>query len=517
MKNNILVVILVTLLMSSCYKDMGNYDYDETEVISVEGIRQNYKGITMIDSLIITPKVTSTTPDAEFEYFWLMYQEDLTGTVAKVDTLSHTKDIRFLIDQNSPNWRLIFSVRNKNTGLSKLISCTLSVETAYTRGWYVLKDDGANSDLDMFRVKDTITPTSMTPNIYSKINGKNLEGKAKMINYFTSYKTFVDVGEDGKAKNTNVLVAMSEKDIAFNYINTLEEVRSFDDFAYEAPAVKDMGYIGFSHYRQMYYTINDGKVHKIAISYPNSGVFTAPIAKDDKYSDYNLSDFALTSRKFRLFYDETSSSFITHAGGTSATMTPVKAMANSEMATSNTNKEMIYMGVMDNTSRNTPAVAFMRDKNDNTKSLARISPLTNNFEISINNLKDIDKEQKLYDATLISTSQDEAVLYFAVNNELWSRNLSSGLEKLQFSAADGEEITMIRHRKYGAPKEPRYKYNYVIVGTTSASNDYKIYFFQKRAGNLESAPDFIKEGTGRIKDIMFISPNIKEDEYMQGY
>lgn len=517
MKNNILAVIFLTLLMSSCYKDIGSYDYDETEVISIDGVQGSYTGIAMVDSLNIVPEVASTDPDAEFDYFWAMYLDGGTGVTVELDTLSHTKDLHLLISQSEPSWKLIFSATNKNTGLSKLVSCDLHIETAYTRGWYVLKDNGTNSDIDMYLTPDTIVPASVSPNVYSTINGQPLNGKAKMLNYFISYKTFIDIDASGRAKNTKVLIALTENDIAFNHINTMEKVRGFDDFAYEAPAVKNMGYIGFSYYGQMYYAINDGKLHKIAVMYPNSGVFSSPVARDEHYTDYHLSDFALTSTKFRLFYDETSGSFVTHGGGIATTMSNIKTATASEMPAVNTNKELLYMGLMDNTQRNTPAVAIMRDKSDNSMSLFRIKPLSFRLEMTISNLSTIDNTQKLHKASLITTSQDEAVLYFAVGNELWSRNLSSGLEQLQFAAPDGEEITMIRHRKYSGSKEPNYAYNYVIVGTSSTSGNYKVHFFQKRAGNLESAPDFTQEGSGTVKDILFISPNISESTYMQGY
>ncbi|MFV0484489.1 MAG: PKD-like family lipoprotein [Bacteroidales bacterium] len=504
-------IILAALLLASCYEDIGNYDYNELEEISIEGLNSSYSGVAMVDTLSIKPIVSSNLPNAEFEYFWYMYRTSQEGELEE-DTIAYTKDLNYFISQSYPSWRLVFGAKNINTGMTKLVSSSLNIGTEFTTAWYILKDDGAYSDLDMLKVTDTIVPTSIVENVYSLINGEKLEGKAKLLNYFSSYRTAANPGEMAFVRN-KALVTMSENDLSFVNINNLEELRGFEDaFIGGEPAVRKLGFAG---YRNASYTlINDGELYYINNTFmPGTigSMYGSPLGRNANFDEYSLSDYTLTGSNYNVYFDNISSSFVYYGGATSV----LSDITIIPQGGSLLNKELIYMGMIKD-SRGIDAVGLMRDKSDaGLINLFRLKSVSDNLAI-ISNQGTITSGMKLFDATKITTSQESAIIYFAVGNELYSRNLVTGVETLQYSAPAGEEITMVRSRRYDNSTEPQFKYDYIIVGTSNGAN-YKVHFFSKTSASLNADPEFTFEGEGQAKDAIFISPRVSEATYMQGY
>ncbi|MFV0345875.1 MAG: PKD-like family lipoprotein [Bacteroidales bacterium] len=508
MKKNILAVIFLTLLLSSCYKDIGNYDYDDEELITIDGLKEKYSGVAMVDTIDISPTVSSTDPNAEFEYLWYMFELEKTGKV-NCDTIAYTKDLNYLISKSHQEWQLVFEATNTNTGLKKMVTSNLKINTEFTQGWYVLKDDGTNSDLDMFTVRDTIVPVSVAPNVYSRINGKGFDGKAKTISFFSTFGW----ASFGVVTEQRLLAIASEKDVSLASIKTMEEYKGTENmFLGNTPSVMDMGFIGLSGY--MYnYIINDGKLHYIYGFMPGDGSFSLPLARNLAYDEYHLSDYVLLGVNYNFFFDDISSKFVTH--NDIATELAEIGLTSTE-ANVISNKKMLYMGLLQDNPDIYP-VAVVEDKTDsNIKYIFRVKN-NNDGTLEALDVEAIHSSSKLFNATKMTVSHDNLILYFVVGNELWSRNLLSGLEQHQYTAPAGEDITMIRHRKYtNSDNDPQFSYNYIIVATSDGSN-YTVNFFSKRAGNLKETPDFSMSGTGSVKDIIFVSQQLEEGHYEQGY
>lgn len=502
------LVALISIAFTSCYKDIGNYDYAELEKIQIEGIEEQYAAMALSDTLRISPQVKSTThPDAEFECFWGIYTK---ANELEMDTIAHEKDLVYRMEKSAGTWVLVFAATHLQTGITTYQTADLVVNTEFTQGWYVLKDDGENADLDQYLTPDTIVPTKVLTDAYSSTNGKKIAGKAKLLNYLTSYYSFAE--NPDMAKATKTLMVLTDQDITFNHINNLETIRDFETFAYETPENRGPGFMGFSSTSNVYFAINAGKLRSSARR-GTVGLFG--VEYDNTGTDYQLSDYAINSSSMNLFYDELSSSFM-GCNYRSEIMLPAKKSADSDMPVLNTNQELLYMGLMQD-NKDTPIIAYMKDKTDDSKrTLAEITGTYSSLSIKST---PITADQKLYDAKLITTSQDENVIYFVYNNsEVWSRNLSSGVEQLQFKAEGDEEVTMIRQRKYSSTlDEPAFHFNYVMVGVSNAANEYKLHFFTKTAGNFKPKADFTRTGTGRPKDIIYVTPKIGDRTYLQGY
>lgn len=511
MRKNIFSVIVLALLVSSCYEDIGNYDYSDTEKITIEGIETSYDRISAVESIQINPTVTSTDPNANFDYFWAIYETSVQGYAPKLDTIAHTKALDYAVIQEAKKWVLVFGAVNKNTGLTETVTADLNVSTAFTTGWFVLKDDGSDSDIDQLLTPDTIVPTITGTDVFSSINGYKLPGKARLLSFISSYKSFV--ANPSVATNTRTLVAVSEQDISFTYLNTMKEIRGFDEFSYEIPEKRDVNFFGYSPGQASYYTINDGQLYNIYNMSANAGTFGLPATKNTSTDTYHLSDYAAVGMYVNLYFDEQSSSFITHLMG-SSTLTQVGDAAVTDMSAKDTNKDLMYLGVTAPYGK-MPHIAVLRDKTNTNQVI--VATITGSYsKLSFAN-DTVEATSKLINATRITTNQDEQLIYFVNGNQVWSRNLANGYEQKQFEAPAGEEITLLRHRKYTTASDAKYIHNYVIIGTADSSGNYKLRFFRKSAGNLNPESDFTVTGEGRAKDILFISPKVSEYTYGYGY
>ncbi len=508
-KYNLILLITLALIAHSCFEDHTNYDYLDHEVISVKGIDASYNKVSMVDSLNITPTVSSSDLKAEFDYFWGIYETSVQGSAPKVDTISKELSLKYLIRQPAKTWVLVFGAKNKNTGYTKLITSTINVGTQFTRGWYVLKNEGNQSDLDLFLTPTSIEPASTVPNVYSFVNNRKLDGKGLGMNFESTYKSFVT----GVNANTRAFFIFTDNDASIVNTNTMKEIKNFGQCFYTAPAVKSPGFIMVGSMAD--YFINNGQLHSIYTMSSNNGIFGSIQMRDAVNSPYYLSKYYITtSVNDPIFFDETSSSFIS-AGGAGTMLTAVTDAAGTAMSANKNNKNLLFMGISNTGSTTLAGVAVLADKtNPQLKILSTITPKVSAFKMVNDTLL---STSKLYNATKYAANiGDETLLYFVVGNEVWSRNLTNKFEQLQYKVPAGETITFIKHRKYTTTTEPAYAYNFIMVGSTDGTN-YSIRMFNKSAGNLAGTPSVVLTGKGQATDVFYLSPSVNYTTYPNTY
>lgn len=493
---HILALLLFTTVASSCKKNTDKLHFAEEEVITISGVASSYSKITFKgDFVTITPTVTSNK-DADFDYFWGIYETSVAnGTTALLDTITRTKDLNYDVKLTAKDWVLVFRATNKKTGYSKYVNATLSVGTEFTNGWYVLKDDGGQTDLDFFPTVQSIVPAGTRENVFSVVNGRKLPGKATIFNFYEDYKVVTPAG----AANARTLFLVSDQDVSAVEISTLKEIRNFSTLFVEEPAIKKPAVVTCQIFTALY-MVNDGQLHSILNVTANTGRFGGRKLKDNQNTPYNLSKYHLIYT-IPYFFDETSSSFVSAAGGSNY-LTPVADDPATDLRSNNNNKKMIYMGLK--TQSPFVGYALFQDKtNPATKTLSSITPSLTQFKIVSENLVATDK---IYNgANFALLLQDESMIYFSVGNQIWSRNLSNKFEQLQYTLPAGEEVTAIRHRKYTGAAA--FSYNYVMVSSKIGGN-YKVRMFTKSSGNLSATPAFTLEGKGAAADAIYIEPNI---------
>ncbi len=476
--------------------DENVYVYDEGEVITVTGIESVYNKVAYVDRLVLDPQISSSKPGATFEYFWAVYETNVQGYAPTLDTIATTKALDYLVDLTPKGWVLVFGAKNTQTGYQQVVTATLSVSTLFTRGWYVLKDDGSNTDVDLFSTPTSIIPAERFDNVFSQINGRKLQGTARFMALFTNYRTFVT----GMNANTRVLAFASSQDASVSELATLGVTNDFDGMFYEAPAIRaPMAFA--SDVVQAIYVMNDGKIHLIYTMSANVGKFGAPMMINPQNSPYRISKFFLQAlQNGPTLFDEISSSFV-KAPVSGNNFIRFTDAATTQVSANNNNLTCLYMG-QKVPNPNSGFGVFQDKSNPASRMILQITPTNTAFNV----VKDeLSPEEKAYNANMYTLlNGDENMMYMVVGNEIWSRNLSNRFEQLQYTVPAGEQITYIRHRKH---TESGYAHNYVMIGTHSGGN-YKVRMFEKTAGNLHANPVFTLEGQGRVGDVLYVSPSV---------
>ncbi len=505
-----ITLLFITFLFSSCLKDRGNYTYTDHEEITIKGIEKEYTKISTQEKLTINPEVTSSKPNAEFEYSWGIYETNTKENDPTLDIIATSKNLDYLVIQPAQKWALIFKATNKKTGYSKYITSYVNVVTEFTRGWYVTKGINEETDLDLFLTPDNIIPTTKIENVYSLVNGKRLKGNPIMTTFFSDYKS--NTLNSARFTNTRALFLTAENDAGVININTLREIRSFNSLFYSPPQHKKPLFC-MNAYGGIFFN-NNGGLHSILSMSDNTGQFGVKQMGDDKNKPYRLSKYFIGKPTYNFLFDEISKSFVSAMPLGDMLIKSVD-VDNTEMPANNTNKNMLYFGCNGNFPPKVIGIAIMQDIADpSLKLLSFIAPSTNyGANLYINN-DTLAVTDKLYNGEYFTVLEgDENLMYFTTGREVWTRNLSNSFEQLQYTVPEGETITYIRHRKYS---EDEYAYNYIIIGT-KIGNNYKVRMFQKISGNLNPQPDIVLEGTGTVGDVIYISPSVGTNTYLNSF
>jgi len=498
-------LILMILGLASCFEDEGNYKYADGEIITISKVEKEYARSFMEERLNITPEVVSTDPDARFKYLWTISEKSQLG-----DTLTCSAVLDTLVNWN-PNktYTLVLAVTNTHTGYTVYQEADLIVSTPYSRGWYVLKDDGQYTDVDLY------TTDRKLGNIVQEVNGCNLKGTARKMSFISNQQIFDE--EKNAYTGCKTLYLMTDQDIFGIDVSMAKVNMTFGNLFYESPE-KCNPQMMFESMMNNYF-IHDGKAHSIYNFSDNSGKFGMPVNLNGAY-EYELSKHAYCGYYLwdLLVFDNKGSSFYKVTYYINSLVGVVDGR-NTEMSCSDNNKTLLYLGNKD-IDGGTTAYAVMQDKTDPSIRLISRLDLSESSSVSISN-DTILAGQHAYNAEMFTMSQTEEVLYFVSGGKLWSRNVAGkrGGETEQFTIPAGEEATFLKYMKY---KEEGIDFNYVVLGTRLNGN-YKIRFFAKKSGgNIDPLPELVlprhgEDATGNAKDVLYISPKVGGYSYMHTF
>lgn len=512
MKNLFITLVSVAgvFCLPSCHKDKNTYDYAEGEQIRVEGIEESYNVISERDTLRVNATAYSNLPDADFEYLWGVYDEVRGGPI--MDTISRDKELVYPVKLIAKSWVLVHIAKNKTTGVSKLSRASVAVNTNFTTGWYVLKDDEKDSDLDFFFASRFQNIEHKSTDIYSQVNGEKIEGRGGKFSFIHHYKSTVE--DEITPANTRTLFVSTEGDVQPIYINTLQKIRAKEDLFLGEPEHSFRGDVVF-YSSPTQYLVNNGQLHTLNVMPINRGQFGAKIRFDNDNTSYSLSRYYLPG-DYSYFFDETSSTFVTLPQGYGTVFSPVENVIGTTMSAQNNNQRLVYMGYKKQTYLPKPEYRyvpvgygiFVDKSNPNLRSIVRLEPNKANLKIT---KTVINSSDKLYDGKLHTLlAGDEEMMYFVgADGNVYSRNLVNGFEQKQFSVAGAEEVTFIKHLRHSAIMTP---FNYVAIGVKDGGA-YRVLMFEKSAGNLRSAPRMTLDGNGVARDVIYINPGVNAETY----
>src|SRR6187200_2526920 len=184
----ILLPALIVLAFYSCSKDLGNYDYNDANVITITTDMANVDPAVVInndsivlkqnDSLRINILISQTKPSTDLAYEWMIIQSSSTIGNPPQYVVGNTAQLRTKIILPPNLYRLVVRVTDNKTGVSFYKFYSLNVDTSPWggEGWLVLQDQSSQGgcDISIITSRDAVLPGTVYSNLYFAANSKKL-------------------------------------------------------------------------------------------------------------------------------------------------------------------------------------------------------------------------------------------------------------------------------------------------------------------------------------------------------
>lgn len=503
--------MLAIAFLAGCIDDRGNYDYipsSEVFPVKITGLDTSYECLVG-DTICATPIVTGIDGEHDLQYTWFVYQRGVA--FSKEDTLCHTKDLEWLVDCDVNNYYLMFEVRDTVRDLLVKKTLNLTVGTAYSTGWFVLEDDGMNTDVDV-----VMPDGKITENLMETYGSSRMEGKARKMVFKSRHPQEVE-NVDGTVKKEykKAFSVISEKDMRVYDAQNMSVLKYRNDCFYEMPARLNPLNIATESVSD---EVNiDGKFYLMSTG--NIGKFGYPLMGVDGTEDYSIFKEGILYSQHCYLWDNVSKSFVYAYTGNSGLMLLNEAGDGEANygSVSNTDCDMKlfrfrqYTYISKVATWTAYALWLNSDRKYEILDLSFVStdyPIKNKYTLPVG--------CRLPEANVLEVHQTETKIFFAQKNQLYEHNVNAkseleNRERVVYTFPAGEEIASIRHLVVDA-KKAKEKMNRLVVVTNSA-NGWKLYGFEFINGggefdmNVSPEEALIGRGEGNGRYVMRMDNN----------
>lgn len=477
MKNIVKTIALSTILwLAGCIDDRGNYDYipvDEVFPVRISGLDTTFDCLVG-DIVRVEPIVTGIDGEKDLKYTWFVYQRGVA--FSKEDTLCHTKNLEWLVDCDVHSYSLLFEVRDTVRDLFVKKTMNLNVATVYSTGWFVLEDDGTDTDVD-FMAKGRTTEDLMTT-----FGSGRMEGKALKIDFKDRHPQEVENVDGTVTKEyKKAFTVISEKDMRVYDAQNMSVLKYRDDCFYEMPA--NLSPLNVATESSSDEVNVDGKFYLMSTG--NIGKFGYPMMGADGTENYRIFKEGILYSQHCYLWDEISRSFVYAYTGNSRFLLLNEA-GDGEAdygQVAHTGCEMKHFCFRNYAYKygSIPATwtAYALWQNPEGKhEILDLSFVSTNYPIK--GKYSLPVGSALSDAEAVEAHQNETKIFFSKDNKLYehlvnSRTNLADRERIVYTFPAGEKISCIRH--IIAEKNVEEKMNRLLVLTNDA-NGWKLYGFE---------------------------------------
>ena len=148
------ICLLGTLLLPGCYKDLGNYDYDEINRVQFSNFpTEKQYAFKNVDSIKVYPKVTGTLAKENLSDYFLKWDAVVkSGSVDGKTTFvldSNTLNLNYFVRLPEAEYTVYLLVKDNTTQVTWRQGFDLKVTSTTNEGWLILSDVNGFSRLDM--------------------------------------------------------------------------------------------------------------------------------------------------------------------------------------------------------------------------------------------------------------------------------------------------------------------------------------------------------------------------------
>lgn len=496
--------LILISLCSSCIDDPGNYEYLDKDVVMpviIAGLEDSYS-LEVLGHLQLTPEITGLDDEKNYSFTWYI-TSDLTY-IKVWDTVALTRNLDASFDCEAGKYSLIYEIRDKRTDLYVNKKMEVAFSSNFGHGWYVLKDENNQTDLDFVLPDGTVKA-----DVFSRIHRHKMKGTAvKMAYQGSSYCHEVE-NSDGTVSVIRVpaIFIFSSEDLNVLNAADLTLYKNQKDFFYDE-SIKSAPQNFTVSNRDLAF-VNDGKLFLLYGMARNVGKMGLPLI-----GDYELSSGMICDRsKGAMIFDRKSHSFLyskTYATSVLSKFPDKKVTGMETKAVSPTQMNADLIALLPRVevvlSVKTTAYALMRKLGeDNEYYLADIAFDGQYPFVRFDTLPEAYQVAK---ANVWAAHQVASCIYFATGNVLKAHivtgdnSLPVEVREKELKTFEGESITYVSHIKSVNPKD---KFDHLVVLTNSAAG-WKLYRFELKGSTYEinnpDAPHFASGG-GTARYVMF--------------
>lgn len=472
----IIIIFLANIALLSCYVDKGNYEYTPISDIQISGIESGYTKISAIDTLKLSPVITSSYGN-NLEYTWLIYD-----ALNNVDTLGKEKNLSYFITKPTGNYTVYLYVKSKTNGYYVHTNTSLTVGTQFTRGHYILKENSAgNTELDLLLDDDRFVS-----NILQSTQGEALSGAPRSMGILYD-KQIIDPVSLNKVSTHCLGLITYNKKVNILRASDMRKIFDHSTMFYEEP--EETPYKFLTGFWTNKYLSNLG-TYSTNVTTPGSGILGFPTGVSGGSDHWAFSPSLLGM----VYWDEINNRILwNNYNGTAYVINDLN------YATSNLNYNCLFMGSFKGV-----VYGLFRDKSNSDKLyLYRLTTSSSSRPPVVNKVTEIDANSKLHTATLFASNQFSAeIIYFVSNNKLYYYDAVNNAE-YEINAQGlpaNETITFIANRKYNIDFPD---FDYFTVATYN-SGTYKVFMYNMVGGLPNGAPVRTRSGSGKVKETHYL-------------
>lgn len=480
------IIALALLAAAGCNKYEGS-EFAPLAEITITGVDDATWQV--LKPVRVEPTITGLDPADDYRYTWTAFN---VANGAGRDTLSREHTLAF-----TPTFipgqkmRLVFEVTNTRTGVSHYAASVVQTSTAIARGWFVLKDEGGKTDLDI-----VLPDGSLMENMVLTATGRQLEGKAVEIIFQPEYMYKNDAGlfrDDKKAWHL-----LSDRDmLTLDYTN-LGVLKTFDQQFFlpvEGCAPQDIALGGSS--RGWYvaaYLMNNNRIHCFTGMNMHGSQFEGGKLLPDAFTAEPRLHPAMIAHCYpdgnALVWDDANKSFFL-ALSNSIRLTPITEL---------TADTVEWMGQQSAINSSNYVQGWVLSQKGGAWFLSNVAFRQGATMFVVASHTEIGVGRKFLVADVREAHGDGSYIWFGAGNELCYYQLTgtdaTSTEKLLHIFAPGEQITRITH----LPDEQS------LAVLTSVGGDWKLYVFglQPATGDLLPAAPAVYSGHGTARSVCHV-------------
>lgn len=451
-----MVSVFCATLFSGCYKDKGNYDYQEINEVAISADVPDTVSVMLQDFLRINITIGQTAPSGnEYEYDWVLYQ-NIAAPLTRW-TLGDSKDLEVQITQPPGQYKLDYFVKDMSTGVSFLKRFIVNVVGKFSEGWLVIEESGGTCDISM------ITPVdSIFRNIYSSANnGEKLPIGTHRINVVRD--------RTGLQK----IFVMSPSGLTQPYYVDFLKVASFEDLFWGVPSVASpQEYFIQGSFNEV--LLNNGKPHGMSTNAPapyKLGLEPPGTWEVEPYEIYG------TANGF-IFYDKLSQAFYKY---NLTNMLPFAAPPpDAVFNVNNVGKKLLFAGASSATFYD----CLFKNNNDDSLFVFRLNAAVAQPAVDTAFIPD-NQAPGLLNATKFVNSRLLPHLYYVSGNVVYLLDIPARQSRILYTLPAGATVTSMKMYLNPRVSSDPANNRRIAISTTEAGGG-KVYIFDLAAtGDFE--------------------------------